>query len=214
LFYAHAIAEETRAHDAPGQETEYAMNSRTHAALLTDIPLLKPGARIAADSCSLIFLNRLRLLESYTDVHAVLLTQTIYDEITRMPRSTDTAEDTELYEKLRTSGKIDVRAADAHPAPAHASLSSADRTLIRAFTTLKPDGMLTDDRALCRYCRAHTIPYINTPIALFILLCNGAITHDQYTDRLHALYSMGRYGHFVRDHMNKVYNQYCSRIDT
>ena len=104
-----------------------AIESRIRVSLVEHTTLLKPGIRIAADSCSLIFLNRLHLLEAYTETHAVLLTQTIYDEITRVHRSTDTDEDTELYEKLRTCGRIRVHAAKTHSAPEHASLSAADR---------------------------------------------------------------------------------------
>jgi hypothetical protein len=92
-------------------------------------------------------------------------------------------------------------------------MSVADRSLIQAYDKLKPDGILTDDKSLCLYCRKHTIPYINTPMAVFVLLYNGNLSHDQYTTALRALYDMGRYGQFVRDYMKKLYTSYCACTD-
>ena len=145
------------------------MNTLTHTELIQNTPLIKPGAQIVADSCSVIFLNRLSLLEAYADIHKILLTQMVYDEITSIPRDAHAAEDTSLYVKLCSSGTISVHSAEAHPAPTRATLSVADLTLITAFNMLKPAGILTDDKALCSYCRKNAIPYINTPIVLFIM---------------------------------------------
>ena len=47
-------------------------------------------------------------------------------------------------------------------------------------------------------------------MALFILLYNGRLSHDQYNDALSALYDMGRYGRSVREHMKKLYTGYCT----
>ena len=141
--------------------------------LITSIPLLQTGLKIAADSCSLIFLNRLHLLEAYAGVHTLVLTQALYDEIMRVPDNKIITDDRALYKKLFSERVLPVPAAKISPAQQRSSVSAADRSLIQAYDILKPDGILTDDKGLCLYCRKHAIPYINTPMALFVLLYNG-----------------------------------------
>jgi hypothetical protein len=187
-------------------------NMSNHEAerFIKSIPLLRGDIRIAADSCSLIFLNRLHLLEAYANVHTIVLTQALYDEITRVPGNKKIADDQTLYKKLFEGHALTVDAAEASTIHPPNAMSVADRSLIQAYDTLKPDGILTDDKSLCLYCRKHAIPYINTPMAVFVLLYNGNLSHDQYTAALRALYDMGRYGQFVRDYMKKLYTSYCA----
>lgn len=178
--------------------------------LLKNIPLLRPGLRIAADSCSLIFLNRLNLLETYAGVHTIVLTQELYDEIIRVPDNKIITDDRAVYKKLFSGRVLPVPAAKILPTQQRASMSAADHSLIQAYDILKPDGILTDDKGLCLYCLKYAIPYINSPMALFILLYNGNLMHAEYATALHALYDMGRYGQFVRDYMEKLYTGYCA----
>jgi hypothetical protein len=178
--------------------------------LTTGIPLLRPGLRIAADSCSLIFLNRLHLLETYAEVHTIVLTQVLYDEIMRVPDNTIITDDRAVYTKLFSGRVLAVPAAKISPAQQYASVSAADCSLIHAYETLRPDGILTDDKGLCLYCRNHAIPYINSPMALFVLLYNGHLMHAEYATALQTLYDMGRYGRFVHDYMERLYLSYCA----
>jgi hypothetical protein len=177
---------------------------------IKSIPLLRAELTIAADSCSLIFLNRLNILEAYAGIHEIVLTQAIYDEITLAPDNTNITDNRALYKKLLNERVLSVSAVTTSPTNPHGALSAADRSLIHSYKTLKPDGILTDDKGLCRYCREHAIPYINTPMALFVLLYNGTLSRDQYMTKLHALYDMGRYGQFVRDYMQELYSSYCA----
>lgn len=181
-----------------------------YSADIEHMPLLHAGRRIAADSCSLIFLNRLHLLEHYASVHTVVLTQALYDEITRVPCTTQPADERALYEKLFAGSVFLVNPEEKPGAGPRAALSCADRTLIHAFYSLSLDGILTDDKKVCLNCRTRNIPYINTPMALFVLLSNGVISHGSYTAALQELYGMGRYGKFVRDHMEELYRACCA----
>ncbi len=193
--------------DAPGETRR----SNPHRArnLTTDIPMLQKGITIAADSCSLIFLNTLHLLETYAGVHAIMLTQAIYDEITHKPATTTSTDDLALYKNLFDKRVLSVHATTVSPTHQYSALSAADHSLINAYETLKPDGILTDDKNLCRYCRKNAIPYINTPMAVFVLLYNRHLSRDQYTATLIKLYEIGRYGQFVRDYMQELYSRYC-----
>ncbi len=152
--------------------------------LTTGIPLLRPGLRIAADSCSLIFLNRLHLLETYAGMHTIVLTQALYDEIMCVPDNKIITDDQAIYKKLFNGQLLPLPAAKISPAQQRASVSAADRSLIQAYDILKPDGILTDDKGLCLYCRKHAIPYINSPMALFVLLYNGHLMHAEYATAL------------------------------
>lgn len=183
-----------------------------HAAehLIKNIPLLRPGIRIAADSCSLIFLNRLHLLETYAGVHTIVLTQALYDEIMRVPDNSIITDDRTVYTKLFSGRVLAVPAAKISPAQHRASVSAADCSLIHAYETLRPDGILTDDKGLCLYCRNHAIPYINAPMALFVLLYNGHLMQAEYATALQTLYDMGHYGRFVHDYMERLYLSYCA----
>jgi len=60
---------------------------------------------------------------------------------------------------------------------------------------------------IIRYCRRNAIPYINTPMALFVLLYNEKISRDQYAATLLKLYDIGRYGQFVRTYMQELYKR-------
>jgi hypothetical protein len=182
----------------------------TTDSLTTGIPLLRPGLTIAADSCSLIFLNRLHLLETYAGVHTIVLTQALYDEIMHVPDNTIITDDRTVYTKLFSGRVLAVPAAKTSPAQQRASVSAADCSLIQAYEILKPDGILTDDKSLCLYCRNHAIPYINSPMALFVLLYNGRLMHAEYATALQTLYDMGRYRQFVHDYMEKLYVSYCA----
>ena len=176
---------------------------------IKSIPLLRAELTIAADSCSLIFLNRLNILEAYAGIHEIVLTQAIYDEITLAPDTTNITDNRALYKKLLDERVLSVSPVTQSPTNPHGALSAADRSLIHAYETLTPDGILTDDKSVCLYCRKNAIPYINTPMALFVLLYNGTISRDQYMTKLHELYDMGRYGQFVCDYMQELYSKYC-----
>jgi hypothetical protein len=178
---------------------------------IKSIPLLRAELTIAADSCSLIFLNRLNILEAYAGIHEIVLTQAIYNEITLAADTTNITDNRALYKKLLDERVLSVSAVTPSPTNPHGSgaLSAADRSLIHAYETLTPDGILTDDKSVCLYCRKNAIPYINTPMALFVLLYNGTISRDQYMTKLHVLYDMGRYGQFVCDYMQELYSKYC-----
>ena len=176
---------------------------------IKSIPLLRAELTIAADSCSLIFLNRLNLLEAYAGIHEIVLTQAIYDEITLVPDNTNITDNRALYKKLLDERVLSVSPVTTSPTNPHGALSTADRSLIHAYEALTPDGILTDDKSVCLYCRKNAIPYINTPMALFVLLYNGTVSRDQYITKLHALYDMGRYGQFVCDFMQELYSKYC-----
>lgn len=171
--------------------------------------MLRPGLIIASDSCSLIFLNRLGLLERYAAVHSVMLPQAMYDEITRTAGRGETPDDRTLYRKLFAGRTVAADPRAPRLTPQYAGHSPADRALIDAYCSTGADALLTDDKALCLHCRRHAVPYINTPVALFALLYNNRLSKGAYLDSLRKLYGFGRYAQFVRDCMDDLYTAWC-----
>jgi len=173
-----------------------------------ELPLLRSGLTIAADSCSLIFLGRMGLLQEYRAVHTILLTRAVYDEVTRVPLHAATGENRKPCTELLCVNVADLPVPATSGRPMRAGLSAADRSIVDAYHCLHAAGILTDDKAVCRHCRHQAIPYINTPMALFVLLYHGRLSHNDYTDALRTLYGMGRYGQFVHDYMDTLYRRY------
>lgn len=186
------------------------MSNHEAEQFIKKIPLLRAGLTIAADSCSLIFLNKLHILEIYAGVHSIVLTPEIYNEITCVSDTAKNTDNRALYKKIFSERVMPVSASEAPTIQPQTSMSAADLSLIKAYEQLKPAGILTDDKRVCNYCRTNAIPYINTPMAAFVLLYNRHLSHDQYTAALQALYTMGRYGQFVRNYMEKTYAGYCA----
>jgi hypothetical protein len=141
-----------------------------------------------------------------------VLTQALYEEITAAPGAETPAEERAVYTRLLAGRVQTLPPGNRCCALPAAGLSAADRTLIRAFYTLNLDGILTDDKKVCRCCCRLAIPYINTPMALFALLCTGGLSHTVYTCALQELYAMGRYAPFVRAHMEDLYRSYRAYV--
>jgi rRNA-processing protein FCF1 len=182
-----------------------------HTPDMDTMPLLSPGCRVAADSCSLILLNRLQLLEIYADVHTLVVTQHVYAEITGVRGADKNEREHALYQKLFASRLYTARISHTHGLQTSTALSEADRSLINAYYMLGLNGILTDDGTLCRCCRMAGIPYINAPMALFVLLHNRILTDAHYSSALEKLYTIGRYGKFVHDYMQALYQQQCAQ---
>jgi len=84
------------------------------------------------------------------------------------------------------------------------ALKYPDVTLINFYYLNKPDGILTDDGEICRYCRANKIIFINTPMVILSLkLCN-IIGLNVFYEKLDQVYKIGRYSKYVRDYMDKL----------
>ncbi len=174
---------------------------------------MSPGCRIAADSCSLILLNRLQLLEIYADLQTLVVTQQVYTEISRARGADKAVSEHALYQRLFAENLFTPRCTNTRTFQKRTALSEADRSLLDAYYMLELDGILTDDGTVCRCCRMAGIPYINAPMALFVLLHNRILTDAHYSAALEKLYTIGRYGKYVHDHMHTLYQRQCTQTE-
>ncbi len=125
--------------------------------------LFKKG-EIIADSSSIIYLEKIDLLETYSNFKNILIPEPIFNELIIRNGSTDYS----LYLKIIEPLKRPIQNINNSTV-----LKYPDIILIDLYHLINPDGILTDDGKVCKYCRANSIPYINTPMAILSLkLCN------------------------------------------
>ena len=156
--------------------------------------LLKKG-KIIADSSSIIYLEKIDLLETYSDFKNILIPEPIFNELNSQKGSTDYS----LYLKIIGSIKTPIQNIDNS-----ILLKYPDITLIDYYNSLNSDGILTDDGKVCKYCRDNNIPYINAPMVILSLkLCN-IIDLDIFYDKLDEVYKLGRYSKYVRDYLDNI----------
>ena len=162
--------------------------------ILNNDILLKKG-KIIADSCSIIYLEKIDLLETYSDFKNILIPEPIYNEL--IPRNGST--DYSLYLNIIESIKTPLEDIDNSIV-----LKYPDITLINDYNWLNPDGILTDDGKVCKYCRYNNIPYINTPMVICSLkLCNIIDLYVFY-EKLDEVYKVGRYSKSIRNYLDNI----------
>ena len=156
--------------------------------------LLKEGM-IIADASSIIYLEKIGLLETYSDFKNILIPEPIYNELITRNGSTDYSQ----YLKIIGSIKTPIQDIDNSIA-----LKYPDITLIDYYNRLNSDGILTDDGKVCKYCRDNNIPYINAPMVILSLkLCNIIDLYVFY-DKLDQVYKLGRYSKYVRNYLENI----------
>ena len=156
--------------------------------------LLKKG-KIIADSSSIIYLEKINLLETYSEFKNILIPEPIFNELITRKVSTDYS----LYIKIVGSIKSPIQNIDNS-----IHIKYPDITLIDYYNSLNSDGILTDDGKVCKYCSDNNIPYINVPMVILSLkLCN-IIDLDIFYDKLDEVYKIGRYSKYVRNYMDNI----------
>jgi hypothetical protein len=178
-----------------------------HGALIQKTSLLNAGCRVAVDSCVLMFLNRLQLLRDYNAVLSIQLTSAVYNEIMKYPNNGKYIEDISTYKELFSHCIHEINIVNSK-ARMPRGLSVADVSIVGLYYAARLDGIVTDDKALCGFCRTHAIAYINTPLVLFLLMLHGRYTYAAYRRHLQAVFAMGRYNHFVLAYMNALQAEY------
>ncbi len=172
---------------------------------MIDLNIISQKNTIAADASSLLYLLRLDVLSAYCNHKNMLVPRTVFDELT-VPGKRGA----EIFLQLTKDSVLAVADTNGSHAVGGTSkkLSEADRSVIQLYQTGRPHAVLTDDGALCRYCRRRRIPYINTPMALFSLAYNKCIQRAVYYKLLEKSYQEGRYAPFVKRYMNALNRRY------
>lgn len=170
--------------------------SRTATA---DNPVLQAGGRIVADTCSLVFLRKLGLLQAYAGVKTLIVPGAIWQEL---QAGCDTHENAD-YMNLLSDKLLHVFDEGPDTVPhtdrrESGHLTPADATLVRVHAACRAQAVLSDDGAVCRYCRRCAIPHLNVPVAVISLAHQKLLCWKEVDRLLAQVYRMGRYSMQVR----------------
>lgn len=174
------------------------LNRQTRTATARN-PVFHAGGRIVADTCSVVFLRKLGLLQTYAAVKSLILPATIWQELMAGCDSDENMDYMNLFHDGLLYVFTDTPAASPRTggsAPGH--LKPADATLVRAHAACRAQAVLSDDGAVCRYCRRSGIAHLNVPVAVISLAYQGILRWADVDGLLAQVYRLGRYSRTVR----------------
>ncbi len=165
--------------------------------------------QVAADSSSLILLNKISVLHMFCDRHRVLIPPGIKDELYQGCNSYEIS----IYKDLIHNNKLDV--VESYPAEClHAlpgiagTLSNHDRSVLDLYAGMQCHALVTDDKKICQQCRNNTIPHMNALTAVLKLACEGTISNNEFDEKIAKLYEIGRYGASIKRRFEKMVTCY------
>ncbi len=167
---------------------------------MLDIDILTAQGQIIADASAIIYMHKLDVIHAYCRYKSVITTQLIVNEICRHRENQEITTYKELITDNQLNICIPLAATNEYPR----SLSDADISLLQVSCCEDNQVILTDDGALCAYCRRNRIAYINTPIALYSLAYGGRISINEFYQKYALLKKLGRYDKKVIDYMEGI----------
>jgi len=164
--------------------------------------LLNKG-NIITDSSSIIYLEKIGLLKTYSNFKNILTPTPIYNELTSLINSIDYSQYLEIVEPINRY-IININNSTI--------LKYPDISLINLYYQIDSDGILTDDGKVCKYCRANKITYINTPMVIFSLMLCKIIDLNIFYEKLDEVYKIGRYSKYIRDYMDNIIKEWVLNV--
>jgi len=157
----------------------------------------KKHKTILLDASSAILLTKAGFHETLSKNYSVLMTGSVFNEITRnrLPGSCE-------YEKLLRKKLVTIL-------PVHGSLiitgvdvslnklDEGERDTLISFLAGQGDFVVTDDGAAAKFCLNNSVPFVNSLLILRILHNFGRINHSTYESGFRFLLSIGRYSEKV-----------------
>ncbi len=152
---------------------------------------------ILLDASSAILLAKAGFHEILAESYSILMSNSVFDEITRkrLPGSSE-------YEQLLQEKRLKILPVSRPPScnVEDSSLQKLDRgerdTLLLFYEGLG-DFVVTDDGAAARFCLNGKIPFVNSLLLLRLLHYSGQIGASSYEAGFQSLLSMGRYSEKV-----------------
>ncbi len=145
------------------------------------------STRVAADTSSLILLQKVGLLHCFLQSYVPVIAAAVYKEL-GVPGKQGAAELTDLVRHA---------ACRADAADNIAGLGRGESGAILLWKKGLADFLLVDDKKAAHYCKAHAIPFVNSLLMPRILEQNGALTHEQSAAVLLLLVRFGYYSEAV-----------------
>lgn len=146
--------------------------------------MIQPSRRrVAADSSSIILLQKVSLLERFLANYQVVIAGEVYKEITR-PQKAGAAELQRLFMgAVQPAGENHI----------HKGMGRGESETICLYEENRAEFIIVDDKKAAQYCRTHDIPFINCLLLPRILHAAGCIGSEQCRGVLPVLIREGYY---------------------
>ena len=155
---------------------------------------------ILLDASSAILLAKAGFHEVLAASYFILMSDSVFDEITRkrLPGSGE-------YRKLLQEKRLEVLSVLSPPpwivADAHLQrLDRGERDTLLLFHEGRGAFVVTDDGAAARFCLSNRIPFVNSLLLLRLLHRSGMIGDSSYEAGFQSLLALGRYSEKVREY--------------
>jgi len=176
--------------------------------------LLKSGGEIAVDTSSIIYLQKLSLLDQYSHIKHIVVSEHIYNELTSKT-NVNKNNDNSTYKNMIANRKLEVCRIDTslhYTDSGIEKLSIPDASVIKLYFQEHMQGILSDDKEVCSVCNKKAIPYINTPMAVLSIAINRRISRELFHKKLEENYAIGRYSAYVIDYMKNKIEEYLDNV--
>ncbi|MFC1852332.1 hypothetical protein ACFL27_19210 [candidate division CSSED10-310 bacterium] len=161
-----------------------------------------PGAAIFADTSTIIYLAKIKLLRTLASTYSLILAPAVLKELSLeqsdlYPETVDIKLLIKQYQH-NSDGEPEIYAAeqpDLERSPI--KLQGGEREVVNLFHHQKLGGfVLTDDRKLMKYCKSNDIPFTSSIIIPCFLFRFELIS---YTSAAEAIEQIYRLGYFSQD---------------
>jgi predicted nucleic acid-binding protein len=153
-----------------------------------------PKKKCLLDASSAILLYKGSLLKDLIQMYRVILTEAVFAELT-IPGYSGAEDFIGLVENNRITLVNKCRRVDGESESLY--LGDGERETIACFKDGAGDFVIVDDKKAARYCRDHSIPYINALLFARIQLHCNKVTHEQYLNHMERLINIGRYSAYL-----------------
>jgi hypothetical protein len=140
--------------------------------------------------------------ETMANSYSILMTDSVFDEITRkkLPGSDE-------YRKLLKESRLTIFpvtiASTAATDIKLQKLDRGERETILLFNKGYGDFMVTDDGAAARFCRNNKIPFVNSLLLLRLLFLSERIDLSSFNTGFQSLLELGRYSEKVKEYAQR-----------
>ena len=148
--------------------------------------------KVLLDSSSAILLEKTGLLHLFLSAYQVILTQAVYDELTR-----NNYPSAQLFVQIHLESLFAIasleKTADQYETEALLSLNWGERETILQFLSGAGDFIMVDDGKAAKYCDKHDLPFVNALLLPRLLHGRGLISGAEKTEKVAEIIKVGRY---------------------
>ncbi len=139
--------------------------------------------RIAADSSSIILLQKASLLENLLFSYQVAISEIVYVELTQVNKKGSAGLQQLLKSRITEAGNSCIPQV----------MGKGESSIIGLFVAGMCDFVLLDDRRAANYCRVQNIPFVNSLLISRILNSSGIISSEKHQTSTAILLQEGYY---------------------